>query len=301
MATGSPISARAISAPPANSSNTAPVRRGRRSTRRRRRRRSFPLLALLSRAWRDAIAVYALLEGASVTGAYRFIWHNGKGVWGVSRRGCSCAAPCRGSALRRSPACIGFRDQPRHGFDGVRRSMTRTASAIATGTGERLWRPLNNPPRVMTSTFLDRSPKGFGLLQRDRQFEAMRMTGSSTIAGRRWGGTVERLGGGSGPARRDPDGCRDPRQYRRLWVPAGPRAGSAFTFAYRIYGRLRSRSRRSGQVVATRRGAAGRPRRASSASPNMRIDLAAVSACSRASIGCSGRDIARASSPTRMR
>lgn len=34
--------------------------------------------------------------------------------------------------------------------------------------GEWLWRPLNNAPRFSVSTFLDESPRGFGLLQRDR-------------------------------------------------------------------------------------------------------------------------------------
>ena len=41
---------------------------------------------------------------------------------------------------------------------------------ILTGSGERLWRPLNNPPRVQTSSFLDSNIKGFGLQQRDRDF-----------------------------------------------------------------------------------------------------------------------------------
>jgi periplasmic glucans biosynthesis protein len=43
--------------------------------------------------------------------------------------------------------------------------------AMWSGAGERLWRPLNNPDRVMTSSFLDDNPKGFGLMQRDRNFE----------------------------------------------------------------------------------------------------------------------------------
>ncbi len=42
--------------------------------------------------------------------------------------------------------------------------------AIWTGEGERLWRPLNNPASVMTSTFSGAAPKGFGLEQRDRSF-----------------------------------------------------------------------------------------------------------------------------------
>jgi glucans biosynthesis protein len=43
--------------------------------------------------------------------------------------------------------------------------------AMLTGHGDRLWRPLNNPERVMTSSFSDNAPKGYGLLQRDRNFE----------------------------------------------------------------------------------------------------------------------------------
>jgi len=40
-----------------------------------------------------------------------------------------------------------------------------------TGSGERLWRPLNNPPRTMVSAFMDNNPRGFGLMQRDRAFD----------------------------------------------------------------------------------------------------------------------------------
>lgn len=43
--------------------------------------------------------------------------------------------------------------------------------AMWTGAGERLWRPLSNPDVVKTSTFFDTGPKGFGLLQRDRDFK----------------------------------------------------------------------------------------------------------------------------------
>ncbi len=41
---------------------------------------------------------------------------------------------------------------------------------IHTGAGEHIWRPLNNPDRVVTSSYLDRGLKGFGLVQRDRDF-----------------------------------------------------------------------------------------------------------------------------------
>ena len=59
------------------------------------------------------------------------------------------------------PTAVDWRPEV-HDSDGL---------SMWTGTGERLWRPLNNPPRVMASAFGDNSPEGFGLLQRDRNFD----------------------------------------------------------------------------------------------------------------------------------
>ena len=45
---------------------------------------------------------------------------------------------------------------------------------MLTGRGEELWRPLANPRTLQVSTFLDASPRGYGLMQRTRdlrQFE----------------------------------------------------------------------------------------------------------------------------------
>src|SRR5208282_2883058 len=41
---------------------------------------------------------------------------------------------------------------------------------IANGAGERIWRPLLNPERLQFSVFVDKGPKGFGLIQKDRSF-----------------------------------------------------------------------------------------------------------------------------------
>jgi glucans biosynthesis protein len=38
------------------------------------------------------------------------------------------------------------------------------------GAGEWIWRPLNNPASLRFSAFADQNPRGFGLLQRDRDF-----------------------------------------------------------------------------------------------------------------------------------
>src|SRR3546814_8621429 len=43
--------------------------------------------------------------------------------------------------------------------------------AMWTGAGERIWRPLNNPDWIAISSFRDENPRGFGLSQRDRNFD----------------------------------------------------------------------------------------------------------------------------------
>jgi glucans biosynthesis protein len=41
---------------------------------------------------------------------------------------------------------------------------------LQTGAGEWLWRPLLNPAQVRVVSFTDSNPRGYGLLQRDREF-----------------------------------------------------------------------------------------------------------------------------------
>src|SRR4029453_13469836 len=42
---------------------------------------------------------------------------------------------------------------------------------IWNGAGERIWHPLNNPRQIFHTGYLDNNPKGFGLAQRDRDFD----------------------------------------------------------------------------------------------------------------------------------
>jgi periplasmic glucans biosynthesis protein len=46
------------------------------------------------------------------------------------------------------------------------------ALCIVNGAGEQIWRPLLNPERLQFSVFLDKNPKGFGLIQKERNFAA---------------------------------------------------------------------------------------------------------------------------------
>jgi glucans biosynthesis protein len=126
---------------------------------------------------RPPITVFALLDSPSVTGAYRFTVErliNAGDIHRVVMETEAVLFPRRdcarvGIAPFSSMFWYGEGSRKRaadwrpeiHDSDGL---------AIHTGSGERIWRPINNPNRVMTSAFTDRDPKGFGLLQRDRDF-----------------------------------------------------------------------------------------------------------------------------------
>jgi periplasmic glucans biosynthesis protein len=50
------------------------------------------------------------------------------------------------------------------------RAHDSEALYILNGAGETIWRPLLNPERLQFSVFVDKGPKGFGLIQRERYF-----------------------------------------------------------------------------------------------------------------------------------
>lgn len=118
------------------------------------------------------VSVYALLEGPSVVGAFRFVMARSKGVVmdieqtlylrrTVELLGIAPLTSMYWFSETEKPNGIDWRPEV-HDSDGL---------AMWTGAGEHIWRPLNNPINTITSSFLDDNPKGFGLLQRDRDFD----------------------------------------------------------------------------------------------------------------------------------
>jgi periplasmic glucans biosynthesis protein len=118
------------------------------------------------------VTVYAALEGPSITGAYRFVMQRGKSVVmdieanlflrrDVSQLGIAPMTSMYWFSETLKPTATDWRPEV-HDSDGL---------ALWTGSGERIWRPLNNSEHPSTSAFADKGPRGFGLLQRDRVFD----------------------------------------------------------------------------------------------------------------------------------
>ena len=192
----------------------------------------------LERGPETAVTIYALLEGPSVVGAYRFI----------NRR--TEAGPVQEVSvsihLRRDVARLGFAPltsmfwygegnraaavdwRPEiHDSDGL---------SMLTGAGERIWRPLANPPQPTTNAFADRNPRGFGLLQRDRDFTHYQDDGA--FYEKRPNLWIEPIGDwGSGtvmlyeiPTRREIED-----NIVAFWNPSAPaKAGNRYELGYRL-------------------------------------------------------------------
>jgi glucans biosynthesis protein len=135
--------------------------------------------------------------------------------------------------------------------------------ALWTGKGERIWRPLINPPRLVTNAFQDESPKGFGLMQRDRDFADYQDDGA--FYNKRPGLWVEPKGDwGAGAVELMEIPTEDETQDNIVayWRPRRPaQAGDHLSFDYRLYWQDSEPAYPSdiARVVATRLGRGGIP------------------------------------------
>ena len=108
---------------------------------------------------------------------------------------------------------------------------------VSNGRGEWLWRPVVNPQQLQLSAFVDSSPKGFGLLQRERSFAAFQ--DDSQRFDRRPSVWVEPLsdwGEGSVQLIEIPTESDVNDNIIAYWRPKAPlAAGAEATYAYRQY------------------------------------------------------------------
>ncbi|MEP7246720.1 MAG: glucan biosynthesis protein [Gammaproteobacteria bacterium] len=119
------------------------------------------------------LVIYAVLDSKSITGAYRFDVRPGTVTQVevtsklyprrvIEKLG---VAPLTSMFLYGENSAKKFDDfRPEvHDSDGL---------MIQNGAGEWLWRPLTNPHDLQIARFMDDSPHGFGVIQRDRNFQS---------------------------------------------------------------------------------------------------------------------------------
>jgi glucans biosynthesis protein len=212
----------------------------------------------------DQVVIHALLDSPSVTGAYTFVVRPGgvtvmdidatlfprKAIERIGIAPLTAMYQCGENDRRVSDD---FRPEI-HDADGL---------SLHTGSGEWIWRPLVNAPVLRVNSFLDKSPKGFGLLQRDRNFDHYLDDGA--LYNLRPSVWVEPVGGwGKGAVQlvEIPTADETFDNIVAYWNPSEPFApGQERHFRYRLYwGSEPPISNPStARVISTRIGAGGIP------------------------------------------
>lgn len=209
------------------------------------------------------ITAYALLDSPSATGAYRIASFRDNGVIqnvaariflrkDVERLGVAPLTSMFWFGKNTPHIAPDWRPEV-HDSDGLE---------IVTGSGEQIWRPLNNPPRTMTNTFSAPSVKGFGLMQRERDFDQYQDDGVFyekraslwVEPGQDWGeGSVTLV------ELRTDDEIHD--NIVAFWQPGAPAtAGTEYDLQYRLsWVQDSPLPATTGHFIATRIGAGGVP------------------------------------------
>jgi len=190
-----------------------------------------------------SMRLWALLNGPSVTGAYQFVITPGADtvvdVAAVIYRRAGVPdekIKTLGIAPLTSMFWFGGNSQGRpddlrpavHDSDGL---------AIHTGAGEWLWRPLDNPRAMQVMSFVDNRPRGFGLLQRIRDFAAYQdIEAAYHLRPSVWVEPVGDWGRGAVRLVELPTPAETNDNIVAFWSPATlPSAGEPLRIAYRLH------------------------------------------------------------------
>ncbi len=115
------------------------------------------------------VTVYALLDSPSITGAYTFTITPGKDTVMNVDTVLIPRKEIQKIGLAPLTSMYLFGENTKNRFDDHRPEVHDSDGLLIwNGQGEILWRPLDNSKYLRISSFMDDNPKGFGLMQRDR-------------------------------------------------------------------------------------------------------------------------------------
>lgn len=118
-----------------------------------------------------ALTLHALVDSPSATAAIRMTLRPGEASVNDVEGTLFARANLDHIGLGGMATSYLFGAIDRRGVDDARPNVYESGGLrLRTGVDEAIWRPIQNPETLQISSFLDRDPKGFGLMQRDREY-----------------------------------------------------------------------------------------------------------------------------------
>lgn len=119
----------------------------------------------------DSVVVHALLDSQSCTGAFRFTIRPGQETVFDVETVLFPRVDITEAGIAPLTGMFDFDANNKYRFDDWRPAAHDSDGlSFWTGSGEQLWRPLDNPLDLQFSAFGDTNPRGFGMMQRKRAF-----------------------------------------------------------------------------------------------------------------------------------
>lgn len=119
----------------------------------------------------NSMLIYALLDSPSMTGAYRFELFPGYPTKVKVRADLFSRKEVKKIGISALTSMFFYGENKVKHVDDFRPEVHDSDGLlVATNRDEWIWRPLFNPTQLRVSSFSLMNPKGFGLLQRDKQF-----------------------------------------------------------------------------------------------------------------------------------
>jgi glucans biosynthesis protein len=183
------------------------------------------------------LVVYALLDSRSLSGAYRF--DIAPGTQTTVQVDARLFARRQVAKLGIAPltSMFFFGENSARRFEDFRPEVHDSDGLLLhLDTGEWLWRPLDNPTRVNVSSFATRDPRGFGLVQRDRDFaDYQDIETRSELRPSAWIAPRGDWGDGHVELVEIPTTTELNDNIVAFWVPDAPlKAGRSTSFAYTL-------------------------------------------------------------------
>lgn len=117
------------------------------------------------------VRIYALLDSRSVAGAYQFDINPGAVSMVRTRVALFPRVDLRETGIAPLTSMFWFSPASRRNVDDYRPAVHDSDGVqMHTGAGQALWRTLGAPKTLQISSFMDDNPRGFGLIQRKRDF-----------------------------------------------------------------------------------------------------------------------------------
>jgi glucans biosynthesis protein len=211
------------------------------------------------------LTIYALLDSASLTGAYRFILKPGVETTidvkaelylrnSVTKLGIAPLTSMYLAGENQRSDAEDYRPEV-HDSDGL---------SVHSGSGEWIWRPLVDPRRLLVTSFGVNDPSGFGLMQRDRRFSSYEdLTARYETRPSLWVTPKGKWGDGRIELVQIPTPNEDNDNIVAYWMPAKlPQLGKPFDIEYRLSWQKDNDTKPTlAWVSQTRRGNGGPPGR----------------------------------------